>query len=129
MMAMGTNSAMRNPNAAHIDFRDLVGIIPENPKALPSNIDMVYERKGFFLVGEWKKPNEEMSRGQEILLMNMAKNAAFHVLIIHGDTDATGMHVKGFFRYTIDGRLLLAGNSLEDLKNFIQRWYNWANGY
>ena len=47
-------TAMRNPDAKHIDFGELVGVIPSNPRFLPSNLDMVLERRGSFLVGEWK---------------------------------------------------------------------------
>jgi len=46
---------MRNPNAPHIDFGFLRGVIPINEKILPSNIDMAYGISGHFLFGEWKQ--------------------------------------------------------------------------
>ena len=49
---------MRNAYASHTDFGFLRGVILENPKAMPSNIDMVFERRGNFLIGEWKRENE-----------------------------------------------------------------------
>lgn len=118
---------MRNSDAKHIDFGMLADIIPDKPKILPSDIDMIYERKGKFLVGEWKRAGEDVSHGQNILLDSLAKNGAFHVLLIyywenHDD-------IKGFFRYTHDGRLLHAGGTLDELRNFIRRWYDWANKY
>lgn len=118
---------MRNPNAPHIDFTELIGIIPNNPKALPSNLDMVYERKGHFLLAEWKYPDEQLSKGQEILLQNLAKNTSFIVIIIYGDTSNKQMTIKGFFRYTFEGNLIHLGNTKQDLFSFINRWYNWAN--
>ena len=48
---------MRNRQAPHIDFADLVGLMD---KRLPSNIDMVMERHGKFLIGEWKRPDEKI---------------------------------------------------------------------
>jgi len=64
---------MRNPDARHLDFQDLAGLIPEHPKFLPSNLDMVYERKGHFLVCEWKRPHENFGGGQWILLQALAR--------------------------------------------------------
>ena len=63
---------MRNTYASHTDFGFLSGVILDNPKAMPSNLDMVFERKGKFLVGEWKRTNEEISVGQKILLKQLA---------------------------------------------------------
>ena len=40
---------MRNGAAPHIDFSDLEGVIPSNPKLMPSNVDFIIERKGRFL--------------------------------------------------------------------------------
>ena len=72
---------MRNPFAIHLNFDELLGTIPENPKILPSNIDMIYERCGKFLIGEWKRPNEKISIGQSILLNALATQDNFIVLI------------------------------------------------
>ena len=64
---------MQNPRATHVDFFQFKGLIESNPKACPSNIDMIFERKCKFLVGEWKRENENLNMGQEILLKNLAK--------------------------------------------------------
>ena len=32
---------MRNGEAKHIDFADLEGVIPTNPKLMPSNVDFI----------------------------------------------------------------------------------------
>jgi hypothetical protein len=48
---------MRNKHAPHIDFTDLmIG------KLCPSDIDMVLERKGHFLFGEWKRQGRRNKR-------------------------------------------------------------------
>lgn len=118
-------TAMRNPDAKHTDFSDLVGVIPDNPKFLASNLDMVMERYGQFLVGEWKRPNEEISRGQEILLKRLAGKDNFVVLIIEGDTD-DGMVVSNIEAYTTSGSMVSIGRNVEDLKRFIRFWYERA---
>jgi len=75
---------MRNAYASHTDFGFLRGVILDNPKAMPSNIDMVFERRGSFLIAEWKRKNEEISLGQKILLKALANQNKFTVLVING---------------------------------------------
>ena len=115
-------TAMRNPDAKHTDFTDLIGIIPSNPKLLPSNLDMVIERFGQFLVGEWKRPNEKISLGQEILLKRLATKEDFVVLLIEGDTD-DGMVVNCVEAYTKEGSTVHIGDDVKALKGFIKFWY------
>jgi hypothetical protein len=114
-------TAMRNPNAKHTDFTDLIGVIPSNLKLLPSNLDMVIERFGHFLVGEWKRPNEKISMGQEILLKRLATKDDFVVLLIEGDTD-DGMVVNKIEAFGADGMTYI-GDNVDDLKRFIRFWY------
>lgn len=113
---------MRNPDAKHTDFTDLIGVIPSNLKLLPSNLDMVIERFGNFLVGEWKRPNEKISMGQEILLKRLATKEDFTVLLIEGDTD-DGMVVNKIEAINKDGTFNQIGTSTETLKKFIRFWY------
>lgn len=115
-------TAMRNPDAKHIDFGELVGVIPTNPRFLPSNLDMVLERKGHFLVGEWKRPNESISRGQEILLNNLARKPNFLVVLIEGDTDA-GMVVSKVQLFNPHKGWIEWGDNKESLKDLITQWY------
>ena len=115
-------TAMRNPDAKHTDFTDLIGVIPSNLKLLPSNLDMVIERFGNFLVGEWKRPNEKISMGQEILLKRLATKEDFTVLLIEGDTD-DGMVVNKIEAINKDGTFNQIGTSTETLKKFIRFWY------
>jgi hypothetical protein len=118
-------TAMRNPDAKHTDFADLVGVIPDNPKFLASNLDMVMERYNSFLIGEWKRPDERISKGQEILLRRLACIDGFVVLIIEGDTD-DGMNVTNINALNGKGDLTLIGSSTEELKGFIRFWYEHA---
>jgi hypothetical protein len=118
-------TAMRNPDAKHTDFTDLIGVIPSNLKLLPSNLDMVIERFGNFLIGEWKRPSEKISLGQEILLKRLATKEDFTVLLIEGDTD-DGMVVNKIEAIKKDGTLIHIGTNKEELKNFIRFWYEHA---
>ena len=115
-------TAMCNPDAKHTDFTDLIGIIPSNPKLLPSNLDMVIERFGHFLIGEWKRPGEKISLGQEILLKRLAGKDDIVVLLIEGDTD-DGMVVNKIEAINKDGTLNYIGADTETLKKFIRFWY------
>jgi hypothetical protein len=76
-------------------------------------------------VGEWKRPNESISRGQEILLERLSDTGLAIVLIIEGDTDEQ-MIVNKIQILTSAG-LEDVGESLEDLKNIIRNWYEWAD--
>lgn len=117
---------MRNPNARHIDFYSFRGLIVDNPNVHPSNLDMIFERKSKFLIAEWKRDSEQLSLGQEILLKNLAKQPNFIVLIVIGDTDEE-TNVLKFDMLTRKGNQKELGTSLEELRQFITKWYNWAN--
>ena len=109
---------MRNRQAPHIDFADLVGLMD---KRLPSNIDMVMERHGKFLIGEWKRPNEEISLGQQILLKQFAKLPNFTVLIVVGDTD-NGMNISKVWQLRYDESWSFIGSSTKDFKDYLMAW-------
>ena len=115
-------NAMRNPEARHLDFGDLVGAIPQNPKALPSNLDMIMERNGRFLVGEWKRAGEALPEGQRILLQALARHQAFKVFIVQGNTDA-GMTVEKLWKVRAGGDCQPLTASVEDLRMVLRDWY------
>jgi hypothetical protein len=121
------SNAMRNAYASHTDFGFLRGVILENPKAMPSNIDMVFERRGNFLIGEWKREDEDISLGQKILLKALADQDKFTVLVINGYSDNTGTEVDKFYKVTED-KLVILGNGIEGLKDYIDAWYQSSNG-
>ena len=111
---------MRNPKAQHVDFGFLKGIISSNPNFMPSNIDMVLERHGNFLFGEWKRQDEEMSIGQKRLLKELAWS--HRVLLITGYVDEKP-HIELIQQITPVGTLKVVGKSPADLMKYIQDWY------
>jgi len=117
---------MRNMFATHTDYADFKGIIPSNPAFVPSNVDGICERNGKFLVMEWKRPNEKVSKGQEILLKALAKQSNFIVAIIYGNTD-NGTHIEKYYTVTQDGKCALAGVGFEQFKAFYRQWYEYAD--
>lgn len=113
--------AMSNANASHVDFGFLRGMIPTNPSFMPSNIDMIIERRGEFIFGEWKREGEKMTVGQRILLLALSKMHT--VLLITGYVDDEA-HVSKVQVVTCNGKLNLIGNSKEDLIQYLQDWYD-----
>ena len=111
---------MRNRDAPHIDFTESMGLLG---KVVPSNLDMVYERKGSFLVAEWKRDGEKISKGQEILLKALSRLPSHTVLIINGYTEDGNMSVNRFWRVSPNSECTLAGAGLTALKDYITEWY------
>ena len=119
---------LRNPNAQLVDFTALNGVIESNPKFAPSDIDMIYERNGFYLVAEWKKPDEALVKnsGQDFLLQTLAKNERFTVLIIVGYSQGRDMVIQKIDRITRAGlvqNLHATGDGVPRLREIIQKWY------
>lgn len=116
---------LRNPDAKLIDFTQLIGIIESNPKFLPSDLDMIYERNGKYLVVEWKKPEEALTvnSGQEILLKALANNHVFTVLKVIGYTENNQMVVQKIDRLRRNGTWEYIGDGLPRFKEIIQKWY------
>lgn len=114
---------MRNPLAVHIDFKDINGLLG---KRLPSNIDMIMERHGHFLIGEWKRDNEKISLGQQILLKQLARVDKFTVIVVNGNTD-DGMKINKFWQLNKDESFSLLGTSLQDFKDYLAKWDKDAN--
>lgn len=114
---------MRNPFAPHINFLEFQGLIESNPKFLPSNLDMIMERNGKFLVAEWKRELEVMPWGQELLLRKMV-SPDYTVLIVIGDN---GTNVSGFSKLKEDGKRVELGKTMDELKDYIKGWYKWAS--
>ena len=94
---------------------------------MPSNIDMVFERRGHFLIGEWKRKDEEISLGQKILLKALANHDKFTVLVINGYSDDTGTEINEFYKVQQD-KLAILGNGVDKFKEFINIWYQSSLG-
>jgi hypothetical protein len=115
---------MRNPKATHVNFKEFIGVIP-NTKMLPSNVDMIMEHRGCFLIGEWKRDGEYMGLGQEILLKQLAKVPYFTVLVITGNTDDLTL-VEKVEIISADGKFKTLCSTFKQLKEFIVRWYKYS---
>jgi hypothetical protein len=113
---------MRNKYASHTDFSAFEGLIAENPKFLPSNVDGICERNGHFLVMEWKRPNEKISKGQELLLKALAQTPKFMVFIMVGDTD-NGINLDHYWILDEKGNPFKKGKDFEEFKEYFKFWY------
>lgn len=111
---------MRNEALGHIDFNAFQNL-HTNSKIIPMDLDMIWERKGKFLVCEWKRPEEKVSKGQEILLKQLSRQENFTVLIIFGWTDPETVIQRFYTVKEHDCRL--AGEGLEQLKEYIRLWF------
>jgi len=118
---------MRNMFATHTDYADLKGVIHSNPSFVPSNVDGICERKGKFLIMEWKRPNEKVSMGQQILLKALAAKDDFMVVIIYGNTD-NSMVIDKYWLLQKDGTPMHHGTGVEMFKQFYRQWYELADG-
>jgi len=119
-------NAMRNPNAAHIDFGFLAGVIPSSPKAMPSDLDMIFERHKQFFIGEWKMLGEPISYGQEITLKALSGLDNFNVYIIQGYSNSSG-RVVGKIHKLVNNKLVNMGEGEERLKSIIKAWWDYAS--
>jgi hypothetical protein len=111
----------------HIDYGDFVGLLPTSPGFTPSNVDGIAERKGKFLIMEWKRSKEKSSKGQQYLLRSLAAQPNFIVVIIRGDTD-NGVNMGNYYLVQPQGGCILIGNGFESFKDYYKQWYEWANG-
>ena len=117
---------MRNPAATHTDYGEFFGLIETNPNIVPSNVDGILERKGKFLIFEWKRKGEAVSKGQEIMLQTLAKKEGFTVLIIIGNTDKQTV-IEKFYKIGSNSRCQLLGKGFEEFKMYYINWYNEAS--
>ena len=115
-------NGMKNPNALHVDFNFLSNILEDKPLVLPSNIDMIYGINGHFLIGEWKKPGEEIKKGQKLLLKSLHKEKNFTVILIEGFSTKEETFVSKFYQVS-SNELIYLGNSVDLLKDYIKTWY------
>jgi hypothetical protein len=115
---------MRNRFAPHIDTTEIDGLIESNPRWGFSNLDLIAERRGNFLVQEWKQPGEDISEGQRILLLSLANQPRFTVLVVRGDQRDGVTTVQKVSRLTggLD-KAEVVGRTLDDLRTFVRAWY------
>ena len=113
---------MRNSNAAHVDFGFLRGSVKQNAAIIPSNVDMILETNFHFLIGEWKRDGEEISKGQKVLLQRLSLLPKFTILVIYGYSNDKERHIDNF--YKLDNDILRKqGNGEKELKEYINNWF------
>jgi hypothetical protein len=119
---------MRDRQAPHIDTTAIDGLIERNPRWGFSNLDLIGERRGKFLVQEWKRPEEPISEGQRILLLSLANQPRFTVLLVRGD-QRDGVTEVSKVSQILGGldKARVVGTTLEDLRSFIRSWYEEAD--
>lgn len=117
---------MRNPKAEHIDFGFMENIIPENSKWLGSNVDMICERHGKFLIAEWKRADEKLPDGQKYLLQALSQQNNFIVLIVNGYSTADDVQVDTVYKVN-NNTLKKVATGLSGLKGLIRTWYDYAS--
>lgn len=115
--------AMRR-KVEHIDFGFLKGIIKSNPRGLPSNVDGVYERFGHFLFLEFKRPGEQISQGQWILLKALAAMPKSQVWIITGNFEPDEIYFESCELLMPNGLRQEIASSLEVMKIRINTWHD-----
>ena len=117
---------MRNSNATHVDFGFLRGSVKQNAAIIPSNVDMILETNFHFLIGEWKRDGEEISRGQKVLLQRLSLLPKFTILVIYGYSNDKERHIDNF--YKLDNDILKKqGNGEIQLKEYVNNWFIKAN--
>ena len=118
---------MRNKNAPHIDYGAFLGLLSDNPKVTPCNIDGIVERKGKFLVLEWKREDEGTSEGLRRTLQALASVHNFQVWLVEGDTD-NGLRIGRFYSIPPFGKPRLLGENVDEFIHVYKMWYEYADG-
>ncbi len=88
------------------------------------DVDGIVERKGNFLMLEWKSPGASTGIGQRILHDKLCELSQFTVLLVSGDAEL--MTVNEFTIRRLDKSKKVVGG-IEDLKKQISQWYEWAD--
>lgn len=96
-----------------------------NPKTniTPMDFDGVVERHSNYLIFETKDVGVDISKGQLITLKNLQKPKTFTVMKIWGKENPEKMEINshdGVVKTTCD---------LGEMKNYVSRWYSWANNF
>jgi len=118
---------MKNRDAPHIDYGAFLGLLPNNPKITPCNIDGIVERKGKFLVLEWKREGEAMSEGLRRTLQALAATPNFQVWVVRGDTD-NRLGIGRFYSVPPFGKPRLLGEGVDEFIAVYRLWYEYADG-
>lgn len=108
---------IRQQGLLRFDF--LGGCLPG--RAAPTDIDMVIERNGHFLVIECKRPGQQIPRGQEITFDRLLELGCGRVRILviegHPPADIVACSWWGKQRESCD---------VQYVRDLASRWYAWA---
>ncbi len=112
---------IRNRRAEHWDWNWLVELGAfEGTKISPTDIDACVERHGNFLIFETKKPDEELSLGQDITLKALSKKPGFTVILIRGEESCPQSYsvcLHGEWQESIE-------TSRGDFAKRVKRWFH-----
>jgi hypothetical protein len=115
---------MRNKNVSVINYAFLDGVIPaKQGYILPSDLDGIIETNFHFLVFEWKRPDEELSKGQHIMLSRLASLPKFTVIVVKGHSNSDQTDVREFYQMKKDGTLEERGFGVDDLREKTKSWF------
>lgn len=87
------------------------------------DVDMIVEKNGRFLMGEWKPAGGCIGRGQRILHDMLLQTDVFAIVIICGDAETMQVDLYEF-RHRGASETTVGG--LDSLKARIRSWFEWA---
>jgi hypothetical protein len=93
------------------------GLLPHGIN--PTDIDLAYERRGYFLFLEGKRPGETIPTGQRLFLDALSKLPRVTVVHFEGDPPAEVQ------RHAMWGSPL-APSTTDGLCSLITEWYGWV---
>lgn len=112
---MSEQRQLRQNNDNRWDF--LCGVLPNGIN--PTDIDLVYERKGQFLVLEGKREGAQMPTGQRRFYQAMTAVPQFSVVTFCGNPPD---EVTSYTPWGKEPRQA----STDDLRQLVKRWFEWV---
>jgi hypothetical protein len=98
------------------------------PAISPSDIDFIVERRRHFLVGEIKPARNAMTRGQTIMLRELAAvSPCFTIFYLIADIDYEQREITECREILIEGEGHWYPCSRESFRSFCESWYQRAN--
>lgn len=89
------------------------------------DVDGLIERRGSFLVVEWKEPNAPLTMGQLITFKHLSSVPTITVLVVEGDNSQ--MSVESVSQVTESGLSEKRPIDLAGLKSLFTQWFNYAD--
>jgi hypothetical protein len=89
------------------------------------DVDGIVEISGHVLILEWKE-YEPISTGQKIMYQRITQSSQCHVIVVIGNPET--MHVEKYACFHNGKMAAWVFGTLDDLKNRIRRWAQFATG-